>query len=303
MKEEILLSYNINSESRSYENEQWKLYGNKEGFEVRKIITDQFIFEKTVPKFQINMSQNVNDAHFRFIRKNELLGSRVINKIYYSFIADNKSLSNLEINNLTIKVPKTIDFLITNPLQMQPFLDLVEEHIGFPCILKPKNSATGIGVIKVDSRLQLKDISDLLWLSCSKFGDGLNNCNYIIQEFIKTSEARDLRIVILNGECLGGMQRVSNFDWKPRKAPVPNPQVDNTYVTYSKFIPDEELIKKCKLITQSLNINYAGLDVFFGENEYIFGEINTNPGLYRFEVCNPNIKVVPLLLDFLKNQN
>lgn len=303
MKEEILLSYNINLESRTYENEQWKFYGNKEGLEVRKISTEQFIFEKTVPRFLINMSQNVNDTHFRFIRKNELAGSNVINKINYSFVADNKSLSNLEINKLGIKVPKTIDFSITNPLQMQPFLDLVEEFIGFPCVLKPKNSATGIGVIKVDTRLQFKDISDLLWLSCSKFGDGLNNCNYIVQEFVKTSEARDLRIVVLNDECLGGMQRVSNFDWKPRKAPVPNPQLDNSYVTYSTFIPDEELIKKCKLITKSLNLNYAGLDVFFGEDDYIFGEINTNPGLYRFEVCNPKIKVVPLLINFLKNQS
>ena len=120
----------------------------------------------------------------------------------------------------------------------------------------------------------------------------------IVQEYMKTSIGRSIRVMVLNGECLGGMLRenTNQDDWKMRTT---GGQWHGTEFNYAPFKVETELEKNCIKICSALGLSYAGLDIFFGDTGFIFGEINTQPSFLTFEYCHPTIKIPELVLEYL----
>src|SRR3989338_7799237 len=86
-------------------------------------------------------------------------------------------------------------------------VDIVEQRIGFPLVIKNITGSEGKGVYLCDSP---EHFIDLMELMC-----GANpNANIILQEFIEESCGRDLRVFVLGGKVIGCMKRCSENGFK-----------------------------------------------------------------------------------------
>ena len=80
--------------------------------------------------------------------------------------------------------------------------ELVEKVAGFPCVLKVVTGSHGAGVYLCENAKQFEDLSELISSLDGK-------TSMIIQEYIKFSEGRDLRVIVVGGRVIGAMQRTS----------------------------------------------------------------------------------------------
>lgn len=187
------------------------------------------------------------------------------------------SLQILEAKNLPI--PKTI--LAKSPINP----DILEKHLGFPLVMKKKSGSQGKGVLLIKSKQQLEDILGLLEEK------NQTEHNLIFQEFIKHSQGKDIRVIIVGGRAIGAMQRTgkkgdfrSNFKAGGSAENFPlTPELEWLAVEAAK----------------ALNLGLCGVDILFDEDGYKICEVNSNPGFEAFEPAT-GINVPKEVFEFLK---
>lgn len=299
MHKEIQFTFNFGN-GRKLEMDRYTAACQKLGYSEKIVDSNQMhlLSEGDLPYAVINMAQTTNETHTRYLRELELSNVRVVNSILKSRIADDKMLSYLELRNMGMPVPKTKNLHLQS--NDQSVVKYVERTFEFPCVLKVHNMSHGRGIYRVDTVSQLIDLTSMIWACSARFGDYQSTSNLIVQEYMKTSVGRSIRVIVLNGECLGGMLRENTNpdDWKMRPAPVWG-QWQGTEFNYAPFKVETELEKNCIKICSALGLSYAGLDIFFGDTEFIFGEINTQPSFLTFEYCHPTIQIPELVLEYL----
>ena len=91
-------------------------------------------------------------------------------------------------------VPKTM--LAKYPINV----DLVEQSIGFPIVIKTLSGSQGSGVFLAESKSKFEDVMELIKASNS-------NANIILQEFIESSRGQDLRVFTIGGRAVAAMKR------------------------------------------------------------------------------------------------
>ena len=146
--------------------------------------------------------------------------------------------------------------------------ELVEKQVGFPCVLKVVTGSHGAGVYLCENAKQFEDLSELISSLESK-------SSMIVQEYVKESEGRDLRVIVIGGRVVGAMQRKSTDG--SFKANISRGGEGKAYDV------DDELEMLSIQVAKVLDLDIAGVDLLFAGDGYRICEANSAPGFQGFE--------------------
>lgn len=166
-------------------------------------------------------------------------------------------------------------------------LDLIEQNIGFPVVVKTLNGALGIGVFLLENRGAFQDLMELV-------GETNPNLQLIFQKFVSVSKGRDLRLLVVDGQVVAAMERrAQDGGFKANYS---------SGATVHEFIPDEESVNIAIKTAEVLNIDIGGIDLLFKENGgYTICEANTFPGFKGLETAS-GVNVAEKILQAMQRQ-
>lgn len=162
--------------------------------------------------------------------------------------------------------------------------ETVGKQVGFPCVMKVVTGSHGAGVFLCEDAKQFEDLSELI--------SSLDVKNsMIIQEYIKESEGRDLRVIVIGGRVVGAMQRSSTDG--SFKANISRGGQGKAYDV------DDEMEMLAIQVAKVLDLDIAGVDLLFHSDGYRICEANSAPGFEGFEKAL-DINVPQKVFDYVK---
>lgn len=212
------------------------------------------------------------------IRHLERLGVPCINSSHPIEIVKDKLYSQQILAENNLPVPKTM--LAKFPVN----IDLVDEKIGFPAVIKTLYGTQGKGVFLSKTKKSFEDLMHLIEITNS-------NVNIIIQEFVKDSYGRDLRVFIIGGRVVACIERRAQGDsFKANFS-------DGGSVKPYELTPEIEWLatEACRVT----GLEIAGVDLLFDGDHYKICEINSSPGFMGIQSCC-DINVAKEIFKYLK---
>jgi RimK family alpha-L-glutamate ligase len=214
----------------------------------------------------------------------ESAGYKIYNQPDFIRLCDDKALTFVKCLDMGINMPLTITppLIYTSSIDskfMIEYLSYVESKFSYPFIAKLSYSSLGEGVYKINNFDELKQFY-------------LANFNkpFVFQENVSTSIGRSLRVLIINEEIIGAIERINEFDFR-----------SNAVNSYSKkYKLDEKYKVFAKNIAKKLHIKYAGIDLLHSDNGPLLCEINSNAFFEEFEKTT-GINVAYKYLEFIVN--
>ena len=217
--------------------------------EVGKELTDK-------PDFAIFWDKDIYLAE-----RLESQGIRLFNSARAVALCDNKILMYQELAKKDIRIPRT--FIAPKTFEglnysKRDFLNNIIKEIGLPLVIKEAYGSFGEQVYLVDTIEAVNKIIDQLGYK-----------DFLIQEDIAASRGKDIRINVVGNTPVVSMLRTNNKDFRSN--------ISNGGVGQA-FKPDQSYLDLAVKASLALGLDYAGVDVMFGENnEPIICEINSNP--------------------------
>ena len=133
------------------------------------------------------------------IRHFERMGVVVINGSEAIETVKDKLYTQQILAQLNLDIPKTL--LLKHPIDV----DFVAKHIGFPAIIKTISGSYGRGVFLAETKKQFKQLITMAEITKPSY-------NIIVQEFIKDTWGKDLRVLVVNNKVVGCMMRQATDD-------------------------------------------------------------------------------------------
>jgi len=200
------------------------------------------------------------------IRHLERLGVYCINSSISIDTVKDKLFTHQILAESRLPVPKTM--LLKFPVDYQH----IEQHMGFPLIVKTLSGSLGRGVFLANDRDKFEDLARIIEIANP-------NMNIILQEMVMTSYGKDLRVFVVGGRVIGCMKREAK---------------ENEYrANYSAggsvtpFPLTEEIEWLSLEATKILRLDIAGVDLLFDSNDgYKICEVNSSPMFKGLESCN-----------------
>ncbi len=223
------------------------------------------------------------DKDIRLAKYLEMKGLQVCNSSNGIAVCDDKSLTHLYLQGAGIKMPKTIIAPMTYSnigYNNFEFMDELKNQLGFPMIVKECFGSFGQQVYLVNNKQELKE--KILEIGAKPM---------LFQEFIKSSNGKDIRLQVVGNQVVASMYRYSdNGDFK---ANITNGG------KMKPFEPTKEqidiAIKCCKII----GLDFAGVDILFGENqEPIVCEVNSNAHFKNIYDCT-GVNVADYIMEYI----
>lgn len=212
------------------------------------------IYEDSRPDFVLFWDKDIHLA-----RRLEKEGVRLFNSASAIEICDNKiltaeALSGKVATPKTIVAPKTFEGVGYNSLE---FVENATRVLGLPVIIKEAYGSFGAQVYLAKTLDEAKNIII-----------SLGHKDFIMQEFISESIGRDVRVNVVGGRVVSAMERYNENDFRSN-------------------ISNGGLMKQIKLTSQIeaiaikaaeiIGLDFAGVDVLFGNDGPIICEVNSNP--------------------------
>ena len=198
----------------------------------------------------------------------EKMGYRVFNSSEAIKNCDHKGLMHLILSNNDIKMPKTIlsPMIFDYSLNSEDYLLNCYEALGESVIIKESMGSFGMQVYLINNRIEfINKVKEL----------NKNRVDFIIQENIKSSFGKDIRVNIIGDKVIGAMLRESTTDFR---ANISQGGI-GTLIDLNK--DQEELALKAH---KALGLDFSGVDLLFGENnEPLLCEVNSNLNFLSFE--------------------
>ncbi len=191
------------------------------------------------------------------IRHLERLGVTLINGSNAIDTVKDKLYTQQILGESNLPVPKTL--LVKHPIN----LDWVEKHLTFPVIIKTLSGSFGAGVFLAEDKKQFKQLLKMAEITKKSY-------NIIVQEFIKDSWGKDLRVFVLNGKVVGCMMRQAVDD-----------DFRANITRGGEGIPyqiDENIEWLGGESARLLGLDIAGVDLLFSNGSYKICEVNSSPG-------------------------
>ena len=232
------------------------------------------------PDFVIFWDKDVKLAKYL-----ESIGIKVFNSSESIRLCDDKSLTYLSLNNLCLKQPKTVFSPLIyyhNLAADDEYIDFILSHFSFPFVFKECFGSFGQQVYLINSKEELID--------------RIKKCDvwpFVIQEFIKESKGRDLRIYVVGDKVVGAMKRENkNGDFRA------NIEIGGIASKYEANELERDLALK---VAKELRLSFCGVDILFGKgDDRILCEVNSNAYFTKFnEILG--INVADLILDHILN--
>lgn len=163
-----------------------------------------------------------------------------------------------------LPVPKTM--LMKLPIDSE----LVENQIGFPVVIKAISGSQGKGVFLPEKKEHLTDLIHLIELTNPKF-------NLILQEFIKSSYGRDLRVFVIGGRIVGCMERMAQDKGFKANFSAGGKVKEHEITPEIEWLATEA--------SRVLGLDIAGVDLLFDEDHFKICEVNSSPGFQGLQSC------------------
>ena len=293
---EVWILYGDDIESNAdlaHECRRFQVEGENMGIDVKIIKPSQFdllvtqeerdsilIDGKAVPLPYFNHNDH-GYFSLAIARQLERLGVHVFNGADVIEIVRDKLHTHQILAESGIDTPDTM--LAKFPVDIQ----LIEDTIGFPVVVKTLNGALGIGVFLLESRSAFQDLMELV-------GETNPNLQLIFQKFVSVSKGRDLRLLVVDGEVVAAMERrAQDGGFKANFS---------SGASVHEFIPDQEAIDIALKTSEVLEIDIGGIDLLFKEGGgYTICEANTFPGFKGLEQAS-GVNVAGKILGAMQRQ-
>ena len=162
-----------------------------------------------------------------------------------------------------LPTPKTM--MVRYPID----LGLVEDNIGFPCVVKLVTGSYGEGIYLCERKRDYKKLMEFIDTL------GANKKTMLVQEYMGHRPGEDLRVYVVGGKVLGAMKRT---------APEGDFRANITNGGTGEAYPVDEKMEFIALETAKvLGLDIAGIDLLFTEDGYVVCEANSNPGFRGFD--------------------
>ena len=188
----------------------------------------------------------------------EELGIPVFNSARSIELCDNKAKMHLALRPLPM--PETYIAPLTFPnigFSDLSFLDDIAEKLSFPIVIKEAYGSFGAQVYIARNREELFEIA--------KKHEGRE---IIFQKFVSESSGRDIRVNVVGHKVICAMERRSeNGDFRS------NVTLGGKTLPYS---PTEAEIALAEEASKKLGLDFAGIDILFGESGPLLCEVNSN---------------------------
>ena len=227
-------------------------------------------------------AQKLSDYDFCIYLDKDKYASRVLSKhmrLFNSASAiencDDKMTTHILLDGHGIPMPPTVAGLLCYDETAEITDNAVNgviDALGLPVIVKQAYGSLGSGVFKADTAKQLKALMQKL--KCEP---------HLFQKYIQSSHGRDMRVIVVGGKVLGGIERRSNSDFRSNIGLGGSA----TAVGVPRAVQD------CAVKAASiLGLDYCGIDFLYGKSdeEFYLCEVNSNAFFDAFEQAT-NINV------------
>ena len=197
----------------------------------------------------------------------ENAGLRLFNSANAVETCDDKMTTYLALQKSGLRFAKTIPAPLCYTPHAKPnekFLQKVAEELGFPLVMKKSYGSFGAGVALVQNRAELYEKATE-WL----------HIPHVYQAFVKESSGKDIRVIVVGGKALGGMERVAK-DGEFRS----NIELGGSG---RKIDLPKEYAKAAERAAKTLNLDYCGVDLLETDEGPIVCEVNSNAFFEGFE--------------------
>ena len=177
-----------------------------------------------------------------------------------------------------LDIPKTM--LLKHPID----IDFVEKNIGFPVIVKKISGSYGRGVFLCENKKQLNQLITMAELTKKSY-------DIIIQEFVKDTWGKDLRVFVVNNKVVGCMMRQSTDD--DFRANLSRGGEGFPYEV------NEQIEWLSSEASKALGLDIAGVDLLFQNGGYKICEVNSNPGFEGMEMFTKK-NIASEIVSFIK---
>jgi RimK family alpha-L-glutamate ligase len=228
------------------------------------------------PDFILFMDKDIHLA-----KHLENMGIPVYNNSESIDICDSKGKTHQALMNHGIPMPRTFFAPFTyEGIQRKDFQVFFEigDYLGYPLVLKESYGSFGEQVYLVQSQEQLLELVKQI-----------DHKPFILQEFIEVSKGRDIRLNVVGDKVVAGMLRTSETDFRA------NVTAGGTTAPYTPTAEEESLAIRC---AQILNVDFAGIDLLFGEKGPLLCEVNSNSHLLNIYACT-GINIADHMIDYI----
>jgi gamma-F420-2:alpha-L-glutamate ligase len=219
--------------------------------------------ESDLPKFVFPRTGSGTSYYIKaVIRHFERMDIPVINSSDAIDNVKDKLYTHQILAQSNLDIPKTM--LLRHPIDV----DFVEKNIGFPVIVKKISGSYGRGVFLAENKKQLRQLVTMAELSKKSY-------DIIIQEFVKDTWGKDLRVFVVNNKVVGCMMRQAtdeDFRANITRGGEGFPYEVNEQI---EWLSSES--------SKALDLDIAGVDLLFDNGGYKICEVNSNPGFEGME--------------------
>ena len=175
-------------------------------------------------------------------------------------LCDNKILMYQELANKGVIIPRT--FIAPKTFEglnysKRDFLNNAINKIGFPMIVKEAYGSFGEQVYLANDKESL-----------NKIVDSIGYKDFLLQEFIASSKGKDIRVNVVGDNAIVSMLRENDNDFRSNISSGGH---------CAKYDPKPEYLDLAVKASKALGLDFAGVDVLFGEDGPIICEVNSNP--------------------------
>lgn len=199
----------------------------------------------------------------------EGMGLRLFNSAQAVELCDDKMTTYLALKKSGLRFPKTISAPLCYTQGAKPnviFLENIGQELGFPLVVKKSYSSFGMGVHLVHGMPELKKIAQELLYDAHFF-----------QEYVEESKGRDIRVIVVGGKALGGMERIAKGDEFRSNIELGG--------TGRKIELKKEYAKAAEKAASALQLDYCGVDLLETQNGPMICEVNSNAFFEGFEAA------------------
>lgn len=224
---------------------------------------------KTAQDISLNVDLDINnkpdfvifwDKDIYLAKRLENAGIKLFNNAQAVELCDNKILMYQELAKSNIRIPKT--FVAPKTFEglgynNRDFIKKVIAEIGFPLVIKEAYGSFGEQVYLATDLDSMNQIIDRIGYK-----------DFLMQEFIEESRGKDLRVNVVGDHVIVSMLRENNNDFRSN---ISNGGHGSFYQ------PDQAFVELALKATKALGLDFAGVDILFGQNGPIICEVNSNP--------------------------
>jgi gamma-F420-2:alpha-L-glutamate ligase len=209
------------------------------------------------------------DKDIYLAKQLELLGIPVFNSSRVIEISDDKIATYQLLAMESLPIPQTIVapkvFYHRSEKQL-PNLDAIVHQLGLPMIVKESFGSFGEQVYLVHS------IEELEQKVMELYGRP-----FMFQEFISSSEGKDLRLQVVGEKVVAAMKRTASNDFRANVTAGGKMEA---------YVPDAKAEQVAIAAAKAIGADFCGVDLLFGSNgSYIVCEINSNAHIRNLLDC------------------